>query len=493
MFYRSAWSRLISTQELFVSLLSSFFFLLATDSQAIKEPTLTQSEKGAVQDVELSIPFETFQLDNGLKVIFHEDKRHPFVAVSVWYHVGAYHESPGKTGFAHLFEHLMFQGTPHVGDDNHIAYLEQAGASVRDGMVNGTTNQDRTNYFEVVPRHELELALWLESDRMGFLMDGMTQEKLDEQRSVVQNERFQGIENAPYGLAEEKLWKTIFPATHPYYGMVIGSIDDLNGATMTDVEHFFSTYYAPSNATLTIAGDFSPSQAKEWVEKYFGTLPSAQKPAQQLIAPPTLDKEVRIEFDETLGNLPFVQIKYFTPPLFTQEDAVFDILSSILAGGKSARLRKELVEEKQIAQSVQVYQESMSNVSVFSIDVMLREKESPEAVISIIDKELERLAGGSPKAEELDRARNVLETRRLYGLQKIGGFSGKAEQLQTYNHHTGDPNYLSKDLARYAKVDAVSISNAIRTHLLPKKRGVLIALPNKDDTQTLDRAEVSND
>lgn len=444
------------------------------------DPVVATSEQHTPSSQELVIPFESYKLKNGMTVILHEDHRNPFVAVSVWYHVGAYHEVPGKTGFAHLFEHLMFQGTPNVGDDNHIAYLEQAGASIRDGMVNGTTNQDRTNYFEVVPQHELELALWLESDRMGFLMDGMTQEKLDEQRAVVQNERYQGVENAPYGLAEERLWKSIFPSTHPYYGMVIGSIDDLNAARLADVGEFFTRYYAPSNATLTIAGDFSSSQAKDWVNRYFGSLPSTEKPARKKVEPPSLEDEVRIEVQESLGKLPYVQLKYFTPPLFTQEDAAFDILSSVLAGGKSARLTKQLVEEKQIAQSVQVYQQSMANVSVFSIDVMLRENEDPAAAIALIDETIAHLAEHPPKEEEVERARNVLETQRLYGLQKIGGFSGKAEQLQTYNHYVGDPNYLAKDFARYTNVSTASISDAVRDYLVPKRRGVLIALPVVD-------------
>ncbi len=425
----------------------------------------------------LSIPYERFTLKNGLEVILHEDHRTPFVAVSVWYHVGAFHEAAGKTGFAHLFEHLMFQGTPNVGEDKHIAYLEEAGSSVRNGMVNGTTNEDRTNYFEVVPSHELELALWLEADRMGYLMDGMTQAKLDEQRGVVKNERLQGIENAPYGMAEEALWQKVFPKTHPYYGMVIGSLADLDAATLDDVRGFYDTYYAPSNATLTLAGDFDPKVARVAIEKYFGTLPPWDKPAKKEVAPPTVDKGFTFTFKERVGKLPKIEIMWLTPAFFAEGDAALDVVAQILARGKASTLYQALVEGEQVAQSVSAYQSSNQNVSTFQIDITLKPDVDATETVELVFAYLAELSDLPPEQKKVTNALNALETERLFGLQKIGGFSGKAEQLQLYNHYLGEPDYLQKDLERYRAVTPEKVSEAVKGFLARDKAAIMIVQP----------------
>ncbi|MBL92422.1 MAG: peptidase M16 [Myxococcales bacterium] len=423
------------------------------------------------------IPYEKYRLDNGLEVILHQDDSAGTVAVSMWAHVGGLHEAKGRSGFAHLFEHLMFQGTPHVGDDKHFSYLQQAGAS----SINGTTSFDRTNYFEVVPAHELELALWLESDRLGWLMESVDQAKLDEQREVVKNERLQRVDNQPYGLAQEKMWQAMFLPSHPYYGRVIGSMSDLDAATMDDVKDFFGRYYAPSNMTLTVAGNFDVTHAKNLIEKYFATIPAGPKPDYPNIPKPSLSEEVRVVHYETLGKLPRVMVSYFTPPFLQPGDAEMDILAHVLAGTKTGRLRKHLMELEERAQSVHVYQQSMQNVSVFTIDVVLRAGESPEQVLGVIDSRLSELYDLPPEEEEIARAIATIETDKVFGLQALGGNSGRAEQLQRFNHYTGEPDGLAADLERYRNVTSEKIIQMMEIYLTPKSRGVLFALPKSAD------------
>lgn len=455
------------------------------DAQSpVDEGGTSEQEETTKSDNGLTIPHEKYTLDNGLEVILHEDHASPFVAVSVWYHVGAFHEPAGRSGFAHLFEHLMFQGSEHVGDDMHIGLLEQAGASVRNGMVNGTTNFDRTNYFEVVPKSELELALWLESDRMGYLGAAISEEKLDEQRKVVKNERLQSTENVPYGLAEEKLWQSIFPDNHPYFGAVIGSMEDLDAATVEDVRAFYDQYYAPSNATLTIAGDFDPAQAKTLVDKYFATLPVWEKVPPREVPAPTITAPIRVDVAEPIGKLPKVTMMWFTPKFFADGDAEMDVLAHVLASGKSSRLQKALMHDEQLAQRVVAYQRSMQNVSVFGIEVVVRDGIDAENVLSALESQLEFLRDLPPEANEIERAVNAIETQRLFGLQKVGGFSGKAEQLQSYNHFLGKPDWLAEDVARYQKVTTESLENAMRTHLATEKRAVQLAIPSPPGAET---------
>jgi predicted Zn-dependent peptidase len=422
---------------------------------------------------ELTIPFEKYQLPNGLEVILHVDHRLPLVAVNVWYHVGAYHETPGKSGFAHLFEHMMFQGSRDIAANQHIKVLEDAGAS----DWNGTTEFDRTNYFETLPRHQLETGLWLESDRMGFLLDAMNKAKLDTQREVVKNERRQGVETVPYGLAEEKLWKALFPGTHPYGGNVIGSMEDLTAASLDDVKSFFRAWYAPANATLCLAGDFDPAEAKKLVERYFGALPSLARPPLPKVEKVSLSQEVVIRHDEPVASLAKVYLAWHSPAIFTPGDEAADILQFILSEGHSSRLYKRLVHEKQLAQSADAHQQNLGAQSVFSVEVVARPGVTTEKLIQEVDAVLDEVRAGKVSADEVKRATNRMETKLLTGLQKLGGFGGKADQLQRYNHYLGDPGFLPKDVARYRKVTKDDVVRFAKEVLDPKRRVVVHAVP----------------
>ncbi|XXF78179.1 pitrilysin family protein [Myxococcaceae bacterium GXIMD 01537] len=421
----------------------------------------------------LAIPHEKYTLPNGLEVILAQDKKLPLVAVNIWYHVGAYNEQPGRTGFAHLFEHMMFQGSKHVGDDVHISMLEQLGAS----DLNGTTSFDRTNYFETVPSNHLETALWLESDRMGFLLDALTPQKLATQKEVVKNERRQGVETAPYGIANEKLWHALFPLPHPYHGSVIGSLEDLDAATPDDVKAFFRQWYAPSNATLAIVGDFDPVKAKALVVKYFGGLPSHPKPQKPEVAPVKLTRETVIRHEEQVATLPMVSIAWLTPPFFQEGDATADVLSTILSTGKSSRLYKRLVLDKQLAQSVDATQQSLGAQSVFTIEVVARPGVSTDTLKKEVDAVLEDIRKNGVTAEEIERARTRYDTRMLAGLQSIGGFGGKADVLQNYNHFVGEPSYVAQDLERYQQVTPQKVKQFANDTLRPDARVVLHAVP----------------
>ncbi|HEU4410387.1 MAG TPA: pitrilysin family protein [Polyangiaceae bacterium] len=419
------------------------------------------------------IKYERYSLPNGLEVITHRDAKLPVVAVNVWYHVGAFHEQPGRTGFAHLFEHMMFQGSKHVADDVHLGMLEKLGAT----DLNGTTNFDRTNYFETVPSHHLETALWLESDRMGFLLDALTAEKLKTQQEVVKNERRQGREAAPYGLADEKVWQALFPLPHPYHGQVIGSMNDLEAATDADVRGFFTRWYAPANATLTIVGDFEPARARALVEKYFGSLPSGPKPAAPKVERVKVAQEVVIRHDEPVATLPALFLGWLTPAIFEPGDAEADVLATSLATGKASRLHRRLVHEKQLAQSVTANQQSLGHQSAFQIQVVARPGVSTDALRREVDAVLDEVRKGGLTAAEIARARNRYDTQVVSGLQRVGGFGGKADVLQHYNHYVGDPGYLGKDLARYAQVTPESVKRFVAEHLRPDARVVLHAVP----------------
>lgn len=448
--------------------LAALFILTVPAGALAAEPQTEGSEETV-----LSIPFEMYKLDNGLEVILSVDRKIPVAAVNLWYHVGAFHEQPGRTGFAHLFEHMMFQGSKHIEDDAHITLLQQIGAT----DVNGTTNFDRTNYFETVPTHHLETALWLESDRMGFLLDAMTMEKLDNQREVVKNERRQRTDAAPYGLASEAAWQALFPLPHPYYGSVIGSMEDLDAATMDDVHQFFETWYAPSNATLAIVGDIDVEETKALVEKYFGSLPSRPAPTAPQVEEASLDEEVVIRMDEPVASLPMVIMYWHSPRIFTEGDAAADIVATALGSGKASRLQQRLLYDKKLAQSVSAYQYSLGAQSVFGIQVVARPGKSTDDIVAEIDAVLEELRGSGVSAEEMQRARNRFETRRVLGLQRVGGFGGKADMLQSYNHFLGDPGKLAWDLARYEKVTTEETRAFARDVLAPDKRVVLHAVP----------------
>jgi zinc protease len=417
-----------------------------------------------------SLAFEKFTLDNGLEVIIHEDHRQPHVTVDVWYHVGAFEEDKGRTGFAHLFEHLMFQGSTHVPAEAHFRLLEEAGASV----INGTTDFDRTNYFETVPRHELELALWLEADRMGWLMEPMTQARLDEQRGVVKNERRQTTEGQPWGLAEEKLWQAVIPAYHPYHGLVIGSQADLDAATLDDVRRFYGRYYAPSNATLCIAGDVTVADAKKLVDKYFRTLPTWPKPEKPRISPPTLWSEVRVTHGETVGSLPRVELLWLVPGRGQPGELDLEVLAYILGDGISSKLQEALLVQNELAQSVDVGLETAANFSAFRIAAVVRPGVDPEEVLNTIQAQLDYLKEIPVQPDEVKRAQRRIETEAVFALETG---SVRAEVLQSHNHYDGDPAAFTKRLLQLRGVTDTSVMAALARYLPREHRAVLVAKP----------------
>jgi zinc protease len=422
---------------------------------------------------ELDIPFEKLVLaENGLEVILSEDHALPIVAVNVWYHAGPINEAPGRTGFAHLFEHLMFQGSKHVGDDEHFRLLEAAGAS----MVNGTTDYDRTNYFATVPRNELALALWLEADRMGFLLDTLTQQKLDNQRDVVMNERRQSIENAPYGPSGEKLVQLLFPPQHPYFGYVMGSMKDLAAATLDDVRDFYRRYYSPANATLVIAGDFDPALAKALIKRYFGTLPRRDVPEKRAVPPVTTTGEQSATVVEPVA-MPRIQLGWVSPPYFAPGDADCDVLAALLGDGRSSRLYRRLVYELQLAQEVNAFQESGALGSIFTITVVGRPGVDVAALERETEKVIDEVRATPPSERELTRARNGILTSFVSALQRLGGFGGRADMLNHYNQYVGDPGALARDLGRYRAVTPQSVFALARTLLVADKRAKVVTVP----------------
>jgi predicted Zn-dependent peptidase len=426
----------------------------------------------AVPDAPVRVPlvFEKFVLPNGLEVILHEDKRTPIVAVNVWYHVGSKDEAPGKNGFAHLFEHVMFQGSRNVGEDMFFKYLESAGASDR----NGSTNNDRTNYYETVPSNQLELALWLESDRMGYLLEHANQETFVSQREVVKNERRQNYENAPYGLVRQFVREAIFPANHPYHLLTIGSPEDLDAATFEDVRAFFRSFYVPNNATLVVAGAIDKAQAKALVQKYFATLPKGgAPPLKKGPMPVTLAKETRLQVEADV-ELARVQLSWPTPPHYAPGDGELDVLAGVLTTGKSSRLYKRLVYDMQIAQDVGAGQASSQLASQFDIVVTLKKGKSPADALKVVDEELARLRAAPPAAPELERAKAKILSGMVFAMERVGT---RADQINQYNQLAGDPGYFDKDVARYEKTTAADVQRAAQTWLPADKRIVTVVTP----------------
>ena len=420
----------------------------------------------------LKIDYEKFTLANGLDVILSEDHRLPLVAVNIWYHVGPANEVAGRTGFAHLFEHMMFQGSKHVPGDLHFKTVEASGGT----DLNGTTDFDRTNYFETMPADRLETALWLESDRMGYLLDDLDQGKLSNQQDVVRNERRQSVENQPYGIVEEELFHQLFPKGHPYYASVIGSHADIQAAKLEDVKAFFKQFYAPNNASLVIVGDINKGATRSLVEKYFGSLKRGADVPQPSVTTPPITTERRAVVTDKI-ELPRVYMAWLTSPIFKPGDADADITSGVLGGGKSSRLYKALVYDKQIAQDVSAQQQSLTQGSVFTIQVTARPGHSADELEKAIDEELRKFRDSGPDAAEVDRARNVIETGMVQGLERFGGFEGVANRLNTYNHFLRNPGYLGDDLQRYRDVTPASVKAFAQQQLAPTERVVVHAVP----------------
>ena len=423
------------------------------------------------QEVRIAVPYTMFTLPNGLTVILHEDHTTPTVSVNTWYHVGSGREKPGRTGFAHLFEHLMFMGSGNVPEGKFDQWLEAAG-----GNNNGSTSEDRTNYFEDVPSNALELPLFLESDRMAYLLKSMTEEDVNLQRDVVKNERRQNYEDAPYGMASIILGENLFPADHPYHWPTIGYMEDLSAASYEDVVEFFRSYYGPNNASLSIAGDIDPVRTRALVEKWFADVP-AGRPVPPLAPPAAVLTEEKRLFTEDKVSLPRLYMAWLTPAVFRPGDAELDILANVLAGGKNSRLYRRLVYELQIAQDVEAYQGSQALVSTFMIVATARAGHTLTEIEAVINEEIGKLKTVAPGARELGRAVNRFEASFLDRLEMVGGFSGKAELLNSYYVRTGNPDYFQEDLARYRAIDPQDLSAVALTFLREEARVVLSIVP----------------
>ena len=422
----------------------------------------------------IELAYTQFTLANGLRVILHEDHSVPMVSVNMWYHVGSARELPKRTGFAHLFEHLMFMGSGHVKPGEFDQWLEAAG-----GDNNGSTENDRTNYWINVPANSLELALFLESDRMGYLLDSMTPKTVDLQRDVVKNERRQSYENRPYGMAEPTLGEMLYPEGHPYRWPVIGYMEDLSAASYDDVVAFFKKYYAPSNASLVVAGDLESGAARKLIERYFGDVKAAEAP-DPIAIPPAVLKGVQKKTITDRVQLPRLYLAWLTPRHFEPGDAALDTLADILAGGKNSRLFKRLVYDMQIAQDVSAFQGSQALSSSFQISATPRPGHTVAELQQVIDEEIRKLQHEPPTAHELERSVNQIESSFYNRMERVGGFGGKADQLNAYYTTTGDPDWFNEDLARYRALSVGDIS-AIAAQFLPLDRRVeLIVEPIKD-------------
>jgi zinc protease len=419
----------------------------------------------------MNISFTKHTLSNGLDVLVHEDHSLPIAAVNLWYHVGSKNETPGRTGFAHLFEHLMFEGSEHY-DRGYFHPLQEAGAAL-----NGSTNADRTNYWEVLPSNAIDLALWMESDRMGFLLPALTDAKFNNQREVVLNERRQNYENRPYGLAGMAIVSALYPANHPYHWLTIGSAEDIRAAHIDDVRAFFQRYYHPANASLAIAGDIDPEMGILLADEYFGEIPAGEKPAPVSVAtPPPPAQDLTLVLEDRV-ELPRLYMAWHSPALFADGDAELDLVGEVLTSGKTSRLYRALVYEQRIATEVAASQNSRELGSFFQIVATAAPGRTLAEVERAIAKELALFLQRGPTAAELERCLAQAEAHFLFRLQTVGGFGGKSDQLNAYNTFLGEPGYFTRDLERYRTATPERLRDAAVAHLKPANRVVLSVVP----------------
>jgi len=428
---------------------------------------------GAAPEKIPSIPYESFKLANGLNVILSEDHTAPIVGVDVHYNVGSRDEKPGRTGFAHLFEHLMFQGSQHLAKGEADRLIENVG-----GSANGATAQDQTVYWEQVPANALEQALFIESDRMGWLLPTLDQAKLDNQREVVRNERRQSYEMQPYGTAFIALLANLWDPEFPYHWLPIGSHEDLTAATLDDVRDFFRRWYGPNNASLAIAGDFDPREARRLVERWFGAIPASPPPQHRAPQPKPLAAEKRVTIEDNV-ELPRLYVAWQSPKVFADGDAALDMLGSVLSDGKSARLVKRMVMDERIAQGVSAGQASQDLASMFLVVATPKPGQSVERLLAEIDEEIEKLKKEPPTQGELERAVNKAESGAIFSLEPVGGFGGRAASLNRYYFETGNPGYFPEDVARYRKVKPEDVRAVADRWLRKDARVVLTVMPRK--------------
>lgn len=421
--------------------------------------------------MQVSLPFEAFTLDNGLRVVVHRDTRTPLACVDIWYHVGSRDEVRGRTGFAHLFEHLMFEGSQHVPPGQFDQLLEAVG-----GINNGSTSQDRTDYWELVPAHAVDLALYLEADRMAGLLHAVGPEELEAQRGVVMNERRQSYENRPYGMAWETLHGAIYPADHPYHWPVIGYMDDIAAATLEDVQRFFATWYTPDNATLVVAGDVDVGRIRDSVEHLFGDIPRG--PGVQRRTPPPValeqDRREELQDDVTLGR---IYMAWHTPAAYADGDAALDVAAGILGSGRASRLYRKLVYEDQVAQGVTAYQSSSLLGSTFNVVATAKPGTSLDSLEQAVRNEIASMAG-AVEVDEVDRARTSLMADFVDGLQSVGGYGGRADQLNSWIFHHGTPDGAAEETGRYTRLSADDVSAAVRQHLTGAA-GIVTVVPRR--------------
>ncbi|MFA3782778.1 M16 family metallopeptidase [Melioribacteraceae bacterium 4301-Me] len=401
------------------------------------------------------LDYRKYMLDNGLQVILYKDNSLPIVSVNIWYNVGSANENPGKTGFAHLFEHMMFQGSQNVPKEWHFRYIQEAG-----GTLNGSTSLDRTNYYETLPSNYLELALWLESDRMGFLLPALTQEKLDNQKDVVMNERRQRYENQPYGLAWEKLFSNLYSSSHPYHWPTIGWMDDIAQFNLEDVKKFFRTYYAPNNASLVVGGDINYDTTISLVKKYFEEIPASNNIPKLNYQSETLEQTKEVIHKDNI-QLPRIYFAWHTDKIFGNDEAALDILADILTGSKNGRLHKRLLFERQISQDVFAFQHSGKLGGSFIIASTAKPNISLTEIKEEIFNEINRIIQEGINSEELDRSKNSIKSSYIYSLQNLATI---ANQLNAYNFYLSEPNSFLYDIERIEKVTANNIINAVQKY-----------------------------
>ncbi len=412
----------------------------------------------------------SFQLENGLRVLLNQDHTSPTVVVYLWYRVGSKDEKPDRTGFAHLFEHLMFKGSKHVPDGEYDKLLDTAG-----GYSNATTNEDRTTYYEELSSNYLALALYLEADRMAGLWDAMNQSVLDNQRDVVKNERRQTVDDAPYGQSELDIQQALWPEGHGYHNLVIGTMAHLTAASLAEVEAFYRTYYVPNNATLIIAGDLDVAATRALVERYFGWIPRQPDPPHVTLRGAVTQRDGEARLHETdRVQVSRVTLAYRSPTPYTADDAALRVAAQILAGGKSSRLHARLVMTDRLASYVNAYQYGQALGGTFEVSALAREGVDGQAVFGAMDQEIARLAATPPSEDELTRAKKMLEVTLLEGLE---GLVARADQLAAYDFYTGDPNYLDRDLAQLEAVTADAVTAAVARWLRPDGRVVMVVSP----------------
>ena len=422
---------------------------------------------------ELRVDFTRETLPNGLNVIYHVDHSTPVAAVLLWYNVGSKMEEPGRTGFAHLFEHMMFQGSKNVAKGQHFSLLEAAGG--RGGAdINGTTNWDRTAYFETIPSNQVELGLWLESDRMATLLEAMDQAKLDNQREVVKNERRQSFDNQPYGIWVEKMGEAMFPEGHPYHHSVIGSMEDLDAATVEDVREFFRTYYAPNNAVLSIAGDFDSAGTRAMVEKYFTTIPRQPDPPAVDMAEPEQKAERRTSVDDALARLSQVDIAFKTVPGNTADFYALQVLSTALQSGQSSRLYQVLVKDKQLVQSVGGFADEKRGTGAFYTTATVRQGSKTADVEAAIYDEIERIKKDGIADWELQKAKNT--TRRNF-INNMQSSLSRALNISVWTVYYNDPNLINTRLDKIMAVTKEDVQRVANKYLAATNRTVVITIP----------------